>query len=117
FVSQRQYHRMSLAICAEGGTLVTFPLGVWVGLPANQAAATSTIGGADGPMGLFASLILAPEIFVPITVVGYLYLGRTYGGDRDIIKAMVPRSIRGMSMPIEKVRAISSEEKLVFAVV
>ena len=28
----------------------------------------------------FASLILAKKIFVPITVVGYLYLGLTYGG-------------------------------------
>jgi Na+-transporting methylmalonyl-CoA/oxaloacetate decarboxylase beta subunit len=117
FVMQRPFRSMFLAICAEAGTLVTFPLGVWLGLPANQAAATSTIGGADGPMVLFASLILAPEIFVPITVVGYLYLGLTYGGYPYIIKAMVPRSIRGMSMPIEKVRAISSDEKLVFAVV
>jgi oxaloacetate decarboxylase beta subunit len=114
---QRPFRSMFLAICAEAGTLVAFPLGVWLGLPANQAAATATIGGADGPMVLFASLILAPEIFVPITVVGYLYLGLTYGGYPYIIKAMVPKSIRGMSMPIERVRAISSEEKLVFAVV
>ena len=71
----------------RSGTLVTFPLGVWLGLPANQAAATATIGGADGPMVLFASLILAPEIFVPITVVGYLYLGLTYGGYPYLIKA------------------------------
>jgi oxaloacetate decarboxylase beta subunit len=117
FVMQRPFRSMFLAICGEAGTLVTFPLGVWLGLPAHQAAATATIGGADGPMVLFASLILAPEIFVPITVVGYLYLGLTYGGYPFIIKAMVPKSIRGMSMPIERVRTISSEEKLVFAVV
>ena len=117
FVMQRPFRSMFLAICAEAGTLVTFPLGVWLGLPANQAAATATIGGADGPMVLFASLILAPEIFVPITVVGYLYLGLCYGGYPFIIKAMVPKSIRGMSMPVEKVRPISSDEKLIFAVV
>jgi carboxybiotin decarboxylase len=117
FVMQRPFRSMFLAICAEAGTLITFPLGVWLGLPANQAAATATIGGADGPMVLFASLILAPEIFVPITVVGYLYLGLCYGGYPYIIKAMVPKSIRGMSMPVEKVRPISSGEKLIFAVV
>ena len=117
FVMQRPFRSMFLAICAEAGTLVTFPLGVLLGLPANQAAATATIGGADGPMVLFASLILAPEIFVPITVVGYLYLGLCYGGYPYLIKAMVPKSIRGMSMPIERTRAISSNEKLVFAVV
>jgi oxaloacetate decarboxylase beta subunit len=117
FVMQRPFRSMFLAICAEAGTLVTFPLGVWVGLPANQAAATATIGGADGPMVLFASLILAREIFVPITVVGYLYLGLCYGGYPYLIKMMVPPSIRGMRMPVEKVRPISSDEKMVFAVV
>lgn len=117
FLMQRPFRSMFLAICAELGTLVTFPLGVWLGLSANAAAATSTIGGADGPMVLFTALVLAPEIFVPITVVGYLYLGLCYGGYPYLIKLLVPTSIRGMTMPIEKVRPISSTEKLVFAVV
>src|SRR5512132_1834624 len=117
FVMQRPFRSLFLAVCAEAGTLVTFPLGVWLGLPANQAAATATIGGADGPMVLFASLILAPEIFVPITVVGYLYLGLCYGGYPYLIKLMVPKSIRGMTMPVERTRSISSNEKLIFAVV
>ena len=117
FVMQRPFRSMFIAICAELGTLVAFPLGVWMGLPLNEAAATSTIGGADGPMVLFAALVLAPEIFVPITVVGYLYLGLTYGGYPYLIKALVPRSIRGMSMPPEKTREVTSGEKLVFAIV
>lgn len=117
FVMQRPFKSMFLAICAEMGTLVTFPIGVWLGLPVREAAATATIGGADGPMVLFASLILAPEIFVPITVVGYLYLGLTYGGYPYLIKLLVPASIRGMKMPMEKTRRISSSEKMVFAVI
>ncbi len=117
YVMARPFRSMFLAICAELGTLITFPLGYWMGLPLNQAAATATIGGADGPMVLFASLVLAPEIFVPITVVGYLYLGLTYGGYPYIVKALVPERIRAIEMPVEKVRAISRGEKLVFAVV
>lgn len=117
FVMQRPFRSMFIAICAELGTLIAFPLGVWMGLPLNEAAATSTIGGADGPMVLFAALVLAPEIFVPITVVGYLYLGLTYGGYPYLIKMLVPKSIRGLQMPPEKVREISSTEKLLFAVV
>jgi oxaloacetate decarboxylase beta subunit len=117
FVMQRPFRSMFIAICAELGTLVAFPLGVWMGLPLNEAAATATIGGADGPMVLFAALVLAPEIFVPITVVGYLYLGLTYGGYPYLIKATVPRSIRGIAMPPEKTRQVASDEKLVFAVV
>ena len=117
FVMARPFTSMFLAICAEAGTLVTFPLGVWLGLPINEAAATATIGGADGPMVLFASLVLAKEIFVPITVVGYLYLGLTYGGYPYLIKLLIPARIRGMAMPPEKTRKISSGEKMVFAVV
>lgn len=117
FVMQRPFRSMFIAVCAELGTLVAFPLGVWLGLPLNEAAATATIGGADGPMVLFAALVLAPEIFVPITVVGYLYLGLTYGGYPYLIKAMVPPKVRGIVMPPEKARSISSGEKMVFAVV
>jgi len=117
FVMQRPFRSMFIAVCAELGTLVAFPLGVWLGLPLNEAAATATIGGADGPMVLFAALVLAPEIFVPITVVGYLYLGLTYGGYPYLIKAMVPPKVRGIVMPPEKARPISSGEKMVFAVV
>ena len=117
FLMVRPFRSMFLAICAELGTLVTLPIGVWMGLPLNEAAATATIGGADGPMVLFASLVLAPEIFVPITVVGYLYLGLTYGGYPYLVKALVPARLRAIEMPAEKTRAISSGEKLVFAVV
>lgn len=117
FVMQRPFRSMFIAVCAELGTLVAFPLGVVLGLPVNEAAATSTIGGADGPMVLFAALVLAPEIFVPITVVGYLYLGLTYGCYPYLIKAMVPPKIRGIVMPPEKARQITSGEKMVFAVV
>ncbi|MFO1100314.1 MAG: sodium ion-translocating decarboxylase subunit beta [Xanthobacteraceae bacterium] len=116
YVMQRPFRSMFLAVCAELGTLVAFPLGVLMGLPAKQAAATATIGGADGPMVLFASLILAPEIFVPITVVGYLYLGLTYGGYPYLIKMVVPKRLRAIQMPAETTRPISAGEKMVFAV-
>lgn len=117
YVMARPFRSMFLAVCAELGTLVTFPLGVAMGLPLNQAAATATIGGADGPMVLFASLVLAPEIFVPITVVGYLYLGLTYGGYPYIVKALVPKRIRAIEMPPEPVPTVTPGQKMVFAVV
>ncbi|MCB2100824.1 MAG: sodium ion-translocating decarboxylase subunit beta [Rhodobacterales bacterium] len=117
FVMARPFTSMFIALCAELGTVVTFPLAVWLGLPINDAAAASTIGGADGPMILFTALILSDKLFVPITVVAYLYLGLTYGGYPFLIKLMVPRHIRGMRMPIEKTRDITSTEKMVFAVI
>lgn len=117
FVMARPFRSMFIALCAELGTIVTFPLGVMAGLTPAQAAATATIGGADGPMILFASLILAPELFVPITVVAYLYLGLTYGGYPYLIKALVPKRLQGIEMPFEKVHTPTSGEKMVFAVI
>ncbi len=117
FVMARPFKSMFIALCAEFGTIVAFPLAVYMGLPLADAAATATIGGADGPMILFAALMLSEDLFVPITVVAYLYLGLTYGGYPFMIKALVPRHIRGMKMPVEKTREITSGEKLVFAVV
>lgn len=117
FVMARPFKSMFIALCAELGTFVAFPLAVWFGLDLPDAAATATIGGADGPMILFAALILSDKLFVPITVVAYLYLGLTYGGYPFMIKALVPRHIRGIKMPPEKAHHITSAEKIVFAVI
>ncbi len=117
YVMRRPFESMFLAVCAELGTIVVYPLGVAIGLPEGAAAATSTIGGADGPMVLFSSLMLAPDIFVPITVVAYLYLGLTYGGYPYLIKLLVPKSIRGIPMPIEPPSRISPGQKMVFAII
>lgn len=117
FVMARPFQSMFVALCAELGTVFVFPLAVAMGLEPGQAAAVATIGGADGPMVLFTSLQLAPKLFVPITVVAYLYLGLTYGGYPYLIKLLIPERFRALPMPVEKMRPISSNEKLVFAVI
>ncbi|MFN3077581.1 MAG: sodium ion-translocating decarboxylase subunit beta [Alphaproteobacteria bacterium] len=117
FVMARPFQSMFLALWAELGTALTFPIAQAMGLNEGQAASVAMIGGADGPMVLFTSLMLARDLFVPITVVGYLYLGLTYGGYPFLIKALVPARIRAIPMPIEKPPAITSGQKLMFAVV
>ena len=117
FVMARPFRSMFIALCAELGTVAVFPIARMVGLSPGDAAATATIGGADGPMILFAALQLSPELFVPITVVAYLYLGLTYGGYPYLIKLMVPRHIRGMKMPPEKAKNITPAQKITFCVV
>lgn len=117
FVMARPYQSMVIALFAELGTVVTFPLAVAMGLNPGQAAAVATIGGADGPMVLFTSLMLAKDLFVPITVVAYLYLGLAYGGFPYLIKLMIPEHLRALPMPPTKSRVITSNEKLIFAVI
>jgi oxaloacetate decarboxylase beta subunit len=76
------------------------------------------VGGADGPMVLFTSMVLSKDLFVPITIVAYLYLGFTYGGYPYLIKLMVPKHIRGIQPPPpKKIVKVSSGQKLLFAVV
>ena len=77
------------------------------------------VGGADGPMVLFASLNLSKEIFVPITVVAYLYLGLTYGGYPYLVRAMVPKRLRAIRMkpPKKAPKQYGPATKISFAVV
>lgn len=117
FVMARPYQSMIIALFAELGTALTYPIAVAMGLHPGEAASVAIIGGADGPMVLFTSLMLAKPLFVPITVVAYLYLGLAYGGYPYLIKFMVPAHLRALPMPMEKKRVITSNEKLVFAII
>jgi len=119
YVMARPIQSMVLALFAELGTILVYPIGVAFGLSQGHAASVALIGGADGPMVLFGSLMLAKDIFVPITVIAYLYLGLTYGGYPWIAKAMIPRRLRGMAMPPEKVkpRQASPAARLAFVVI
>ena len=76
----------------------------------------ATIGGADGPMVLFSSLMMAPELFVPISIIAYLYLSLTYGGYPYIIKLMVPKKYRGIDMYVE-VPEVSQKSKFLFIII
>ncbi len=116
YVMARPFQSMFIALFAELGTFVVFPVAMALGLTPQEAASVATIGGADGPMVLFTSLVLAKHLFVPITVVGYLYLGLTYGGYPYLIKWLIPKHIRGISMVEDSGKKISSGQKLVFAV-
>jgi len=118
YILARPFTSMFLAICAELGTIATFPIAVACGLSYNDAASISMVGGADGPMVLYTSLMLSKDLFVPITVVAYLYLGLTYGGYPYLIKLMIPKRLRGIKMEAPKPEtSVSSGEKLAFSII
>lgn len=117
YLLAKPWNSIIIAICAELGTFVTLVVGIQVfGLAPQAAAAIATIGGADGPMVLFTSLMLAPELFVPISIIAYLYLSLTYGGYPFIIKALVPKKYRGIDMYVD-VPEVSQKSKFIFIVV
>ena len=108
---------MFIALCAELGTILTFPIAVAWGLNYGQAASVAIIGGADGPMVLYTSLMLSKDLFVPITIVAYLYLSLTYGGYPYLIKLLIPRKLRGIQGEPFTSPAITVGERLAFTII
>ena len=119
FLLAKPLQSMFLALCAELGTFAVVPIAFAMGLSPNDSASIAMVGGADGPMVLFASLNLSKSIFVPITVVAYLYLGLTYGGYPYLVRAMVPKRLRAIKMqpPKKAPKQYSAATKISLAVV
>lgn len=115
FLLVRPYISFILAAFAELGTVLTLPLAVHMGLNIKEAAAVALIGGADGPIVLFSSITLAPHIFIPITVVGYLYLSLLYLYHGRLAQAVIPKGMASKLMPPVEVE-VSREEKIAAAV-
>ena len=74
------------------------------------------IGGADGPMVLFGTLMMKPELFVSVSIIAYLYLSLTYAGYPYIIKALVPKKYRGIDIEFDMPQ-VSQKAKFIFIVV
>jgi len=116
YMLAKPWSSVFIAILAEMGTFATLFIGVkFFGLAPQAAAAIGTIGGADGPMVLFTSLMLAPELFVPISIIAYLYLSLTYGGYPYLIKLFVPKEYRGIDMYVD-MPEVSQKSKFIFII-
>ncbi len=112
----RPYMSLFLAVCAELGTILTLPLAMAMGLLPNEAAAVALVGGADGPMVLYGSIMLARDMFVPITVVAYVYLGVCYAGYPLLVR-LIPRRLRAIQMDWRTIPRVSPGSKFAFAAV
>jgi sodium ion-translocating decarboxylase beta subunit len=108
---------MFIAICAEFGTIATFPIAIAMGMAPKDAASIAMVGCADGPMVLFTSLILSRDLFVPISIVAYLYLSLCYGGYPYIIRFLIPKQMRGIKMDLKGIPKVSKNEKIAFSVI
>jgi|GEM_PF-15342 len=117
FVMQRPFQSMIIAIFAELGTVLTVPVAAMLGLDLREAVSVAMVGGADGPMVLYTSLMLCKHLFVPITVVAYLYLGLCYGGYPFLCRLLVPKRLRILPCVAKPAPSISPGAKLTFAVV
>ncbi len=116
FLIARPLQSLLIAVAAELGSILTFPIAVALGFTFKEAASIAIVGGADGPMVLFTSLELAKHLFVPISVVAYVYLSITYAIYPYMIKLFVPKKMQGLAMDLRSIPKVSSRQKLAFAV-
>ena len=117
FLLSRPWTSVVIALFAEMGSFVALAVGVLAfGMTPETTASVATIGGADGPMVLFTSLQLAPELFVPISIIAYLYLSLTYAGYPSLIRLMVPKKYRGIDIE-EYPPEVPAKTKFVFVLV
>lgn len=117
YLIAKPWMSMVLATAAELGTIATLPIAVACGLTAKEAASVALVGGADGPVVIFGSIMMAPQIFVPLSVVAYVYLSLCYAGYPYLIKLMVSKEKRGIVMDLKDIPQISPGEKFAFAVI
>ncbi|OUO92968.1 Na+-transporting malonate decarboxylase, carboxybiotin decarboxylase subunit [Cloacibacillus sp. An23] len=113
FIIMNPFTSIFIALCAELGTFVALVIGVYLGLTPQEAASVAIIGGADGPMVLFGSLMMAPKLFVPISIIAYLYLSLTYAAYPYLVKKLVPTKYRGIDY-IEEIPEIQPKTIFIF---
>lgn len=116
FILSRPWASMIIALFAEMGTFVTMIIAVKMGFTPGEAASIATIGGADGPMVLFTSLMLAKDLFVPISIIAYLYLSLTYVGYPYMIKLFIPAKYRGIETEFD-MPDVSPKAKFTFCII
>jgi len=104
-----------LAVFAELGTIATLPIAMGMGLLPNEAAAIALVGGADGPMVLYGSLMMAKDLFVPITVVAYVYLGICYAGF-PFLARIIPKRLRMIEMDWRTIPQVPAGAKFAFCI-
>lgn len=104
-----------LGAAAQLGICVTFIAAVLLGFSPHQAASISIIGGADGPVAIFTSNKLAPELLAPIAISAYLYISLVPLIQPPIMRALTSKQERRIRM--KSLRKVSKPEKLLFCLI
>src|SRR5690554_1892694 len=80
-----------------------------------EAASIAIIGGADGPISIFVTSKLAPDLLGPIAVAAYSYMALVPLIQPPIMRALTTEQERAIVMT--QLRTVSKTEKIVFPLV
>lgn len=104
-----------LGAAAQFGVFLTFIVALLMGFTAPQAAATSIIGGADGPTAIYLASKLAPELLGAIAIAAYSYMALVPIIQPPIMKALTTKEERSVVM--EQLRPVTKAERILFPIV
>lgn len=86
-----------------------------LGFPIFEAGTIGIIGGADGPMAIYVTQKLAPQLMAQISVAAYSYMALMPLIQPPIMKMLTTKKERQIMM--EQVRPVSKREKLLFPLI
>jgi sodium ion-translocating decarboxylase, beta subunit len=104
-----------LGAFAHVGIFVALIGAKMLGFSINQAGAIGIIGGADGPMAIYVTQKLAPELMAQISVAAYSYMALMPLIQPPIMKLLTTKKERVQSM--KQLREVSKREKILFPLI
>lgn len=106
---------MLCGAAAQLGIFVVMILAVALGFTLPEAASIGSIGGADGPIAVFATMRMAPHLIGPVAAAAYSYMALVPLIQPPIMRLMTTKKEREVVM--EQLRPVSQREKILFPIV
>lgn len=103
-----------IGAAAQLGVFLTFVGAIALGFTSAQAAAIGIIGGADGPMAIYVTQKLAPNLLSAIAIAAYSYMALIPVIQPPIMKLLTTKKERLIKM--EQLRPVSKREKIIFPI-
>lgn len=103
-----------IGAAAQLGVFLTFVCAIALGFTGAQAAAISIIGGADGPMAIYVTQKLAPNLLSAIAIAAYSYMALIPVIQPPIMKLLTTKKERLIKM--DQLRPVSKREKIIFPI-
>ena len=106
---------MLIGAAAQFGIFAAYMVSLSLGFTAQEAAAISIIGGADGPTAIFLSSKLAPDMMGAIAISAYSYMALVPVIQPPIMKLLTTNKERLIRM--KSPRVVSKLEKILFPLI
>ncbi len=105
---------MLCGAAAQAGIFIVLVMAVALGFSPPEGAAIGSVGGADGPIAIFAAIRMAPHLMGPIAAAAYSYMALVPLIQPPIMRLLTTKKERATTM--EQLRPVSKKEKIIFPI-